>query len=270
MPAVSYMSHFSRCDIPPFSHLCTALMLNPQRPSHILTVFRPSIPGKESNELEILQLLNTFQPKSEHIISLLDSFQTQSTSWAILPKMESVAAYVVVAPNQLYGKVAQVCWGLIRGIAYLHEICIAHSDIKPSNLVVDQGFCLKIIDFDLAMQVKDEDEEVNDQCGTKHWMAPEIEKKLAYSPIKADRWSSGRVILYLLHELKKEDELLRAIGRKLAAHSPKQRPSMDEVAATPLDMPNIARKKTLRSWQPKMKMDRENAKPPKAKKQRLR
>jgi serine/threonine protein kinase len=222
------------------SYLCTALMLDPQKPSHILTVFRPSIPGKEliakkvheeSNELEILQLLNTFQPNSEHVISLVDSFQTQSTFWVILPKMESVAAYVVVAPLQLSEKVAQICWGLIQGVAHLHKVCIAHRDIKPSNLVVDRDFCLKIIDFDLAMQVKDEDEEVNDQCGTKHWMAPEVEKKLAYSPVKADRWSSGRVLLYLLDELRKEDELLRTIGRKLTAHNPKHRPSMDEVAA---------------------------------------
>jgi serine/threonine protein kinase len=239
-------------------------------------VFRPSIPGKkftakkideESNELEFLKLLNTLQPKSEHIISLLDSFQTQSTSWAILPKMESVADYVAVAPNQLSGKVTQVCWGLIDGVAYLHRVCVAHRDIKPSNLVVDKEFSLKIIDFDLAMRVKDEDEKVNDQCGTKHWMAPEIEKTLMYSPIKADRWSSGRVILYLLDELKKEDELLRMIGRKLTAHSPKQRPSMDEARTLPSDMPNVARKRALRPRQSKMKIDGENAKP-QAKKQR--
>jgi serine/threonine protein kinase len=73
-----------------------------------------------------------------------------------------------------------------------------------------------MIDFDIAMQVKDEDEEVDDQCGTKHWMAPEVKKKSStYSPIKADRWSCGRVLLYLLDELRKEDKLLRAILRKL-------------------------------------------------------
>ncbi|KAH9952844.1 kinase-like domain-containing protein, partial [Russula dissimulans] len=83
---------------------------------------------------------------------------------------------------------------LIRGVAFLHKLCIAHRDIKPDNLLVDQEICLKIIDFDIAMQVKDEDEEVDGQCGTKHWIAPEIEEKLMYSPIKADRWSTGRVL----------------------------------------------------------------------------
>ena len=43
--------------------------------------------------------------------------------------------------------------------------------------MVDQELCLKIIDFNIAMQLKDEDEEVDDECGTKYWMAPEVEKK---------------------------------------------------------------------------------------------
>ena len=54
------------------------------------------------------------------------------------------------------------------------------------------------------MKVKGEDEVVNDHCGTKHWVAPEIEEKLMYSPIKADRWSSGQVLLYLLERLREE------------------------------------------------------------------
>ncbi|KIY47125.1 kinase-like protein, partial [Fistulina hepatica ATCC 64428] len=84
---------------------------------------------------------------------------------------------------------------LIKGLAYLHELCIAHRDIKPDNLLVDQDFCLKIIDFDLAIQVKDEDEEVSDHCGTKGWEAPEVKSEWpTYSPIKADRWSCGHVI----------------------------------------------------------------------------
>jgi serine/threonine protein kinase len=218
---------------------------------------------KESNELKIFELLNTFQLKSEHIISLHESFQTQSTSWAILPKIISLVG------GQLHGKVAQVCWGLIKGVAYLHKFCIAHRDIKPENLVVDWGFCLKIIDFDYAMEVIDEDEVVNGQCGTKGWMAPETEKSM-YSPIRADRWSTGRVLLYLLNKFRKEDTVLRTIALKLTTHNPELRSSMLQVAASLSDAANVAvERKATRSLQDTVEVDGENAMPPRVKKQKL-
>ena len=77
------------------------------------------------------------------------------------------------------------------------------------------------------MRVEDEveDEEDDDQCGTEDWMAPEVEEKLRHSPIKADRWSCGRVLLFLLDEFGEEDRFLRAFARNLVAQ---QRPSLLE------------------------------------------
>jgi serine/threonine protein kinase len=71
-------------------------------------------------------------------------------------------------------------WGLVKGIGYLHKFCIAHRDITE-NLVVDRDFCLKSVNFDVAMKVDDEDEMARlrrSQCSM-------------YSPIKAGWWSSG-------------------------------------------------------------------------------
>jgi len=171
-----------------------------------------------------------FQPKSENIISLLDSFEVQSRTWTILPRLDSITDYILIAPDQLSPNIAQICWGLIRGLAYLHEHCIAHRDIKPDNLLVSkEDFCLKVIDFDISIQVKDEDEEVDGQCGTESWMAPEAEdKSLMYSPIRADRWSCGRVILHLLDEFRKEDKPLWSIATKLKVRDPKRWPSLLE------------------------------------------
>jgi len=177
-----------------------------------------------SKELEMLRLLDTFPSKSDHVISLIDSFH----GWAILPKMGTVKNYVEFAPNPSESKVSRLCLGLIKGLTYLHEHHIAHRDIKPDNLLLDKNFCLKIIDFDIAMRVKDEDDEDDDQCGTKNWMAPEVEKKLRHSPIKADRWACGRVLLFLLDKFGKEDKSLGVFARNLMAYNPKDRPSLLE------------------------------------------
>ncbi|KAI0288637.1 kinase-like domain-containing protein [Russula brevipes] len=163
--------------------------------------------------------------KHKHIIQLEDSFE----GFAILPKM--IPLQDVKLSQACESEVVEVCLGLIQGVAYLHQCNIAHRDIKPDNLVVDREFCLKIIDFDVAMQVKDENEEVDNSCGTKHWMAPEVEKKLRHSPIRADRWACGRVLQYLLGSGRTEGErptiaTLRPIADNLCAYVPKDRPSL--------------------------------------------
>ena len=183
--------------------------------------------------------------------------------------MDTVADYVSIQPDVLYGRVTQLCWGLIRGVMYLHKFRIAHRDIKPDNLVVDseRNFSLKIIDFDVAMRVEDEDEVVEGQCGTKGWMAPEMVDKLMYSPIKADRWSTGAVILYLLDALREEDTVLRMTGQKLTAHDPEQRPSMLQVAGPLPDV--VDERKASRSLQDAMEVYGESAMLPRMKKPKL-
>ena len=208
----------------------------PQMPDHIFTVYRPMDSSKkfiakkvreDSNELELLRFLDTVQRKSDHIISLVDSFH----GWAILPKLTTVNVYFDFGPKLSESKVSLLCLGLIKGLTYLHEHRIAHRDIKPHNLLVDvnnENFHLIITDFDIAMRVEDEDEEVDDQCGTKHWMAPEVKEKLRHSPIRVDRWSCGHVILYFLDKSKQEGKHLRSFAAKLTARDPKRRPSLLE------------------------------------------
>src|SRR5579863_3551916 len=58
-------------------------------------------------------------------------------------------------------------------------------------------------------------------------------KSSMYSPVKADRWSCGRVLLCLLDEFLKEERLMRVIGRELRAHGPKRRSSLFEWESWP-------------------------------------
>jgi hypothetical protein len=102
------------------------------------------------------------------------------------------------------------------------------------------------------------------------------ESPLAYSLIKADRWSCGHVILYFLERFGQEHKLLRAIVRKLKVYNPTQRPSLLRwhtwVTASYRDVPNvgnIGEQTALRPRQDTVEVNGESMKPPKAKKPRL-
>jgi serine/threonine protein kinase len=222
----------------PISTYCVRLTAVCQLPPHIFTVCRRTDPRKTeliakctrkgSNELEILQYLRV--RRAPHIISLIESFHAPSGSWAILPRLNSIHDQLDFDSSRFRGKVAQLCWGLIEGLAYLHEHHIAHMDIKPDNLFYDDAYQLQIADFDVAIQVEDENEEVVGYRGTNGWTAPEVGARdgpaLTYSPIKADRWSCGHVLLHILDTVGDGDGNLRVIAEKLKARAPKQRLSL--------------------------------------------
>ena len=58
---------------------------------------------------------------------------------------------------------------------------------------------------------------------------------------EADRWSTGKVLLYLLDRFGEEDTVLRATAStKLTAYNPDRRPSMLHVASLLSDVVNVA------------------------------
>ena len=109
-----------------------------------------------------------------------------------------------------------LAYQILNGIKYMHICKIAHMDLKPQNIVIDQYMNAKIIDFSISLNYKKNSPESSIKlpfCGTNFYMSKEILKseKIKVKDLhKVDLYSFG-VMLYNLafatypYGLEKED-----------------------------------------------------------------
>jgi serine/threonine protein kinase len=181
------------------------------------------------NELSILQHLSSTKSAENHTIPLLRSFRLDVGTFIVVPEYEPLDLGLRL--GGLAGKTVNLSNQLIEGIAFIHRNGVAHLDIKPKNIVVRGRDRLYIIDFDISVRVDGPNHFMDRWCGTSGWMAPEIGDRdgprRLYSPIRADLWSCGQVISYLIckdiHN-KKEVEKLKRLSRGLMNPNPLLRP----------------------------------------------
>ncbi|KAM0881570.1 hypothetical protein ACQ4PT_032874 [Festuca glaucescens] len=96
---------------------------------------------------------------------------------------------------------------IAKGLCYLHEECrrkIAHLDIKPQNILLDDNFNAKVADFGLCKLInKDQSKVVTMMRGTPGYLAPEwLTSRITE---KVDVYSFGVVIMEIVSGRKNID-----------------------------------------------------------------
>lgn len=85
---------------------------------------------------------------------------------------------------------------LISAVSYLHSNSIVHRDIKDENIVINEIFHIKLIDFGSAAYVH-KGKQFATFCGTFDYCAPEVLLGNKYFGPEVDVWTCG-ITLYTL------------------------------------------------------------------------
>lgn len=147
------------------------------------------------NELRILKMLD-----HKNIIKLYDHIQGEHMEFLIMengPK-QMLNDY---AKNFHLQKITEydakkIFNQVLEAVAYLHDINIIHRDLKMQNILINEKYNVKLIDFGFA-HFYDKKKKLSVYCGTPSYMAPELACRIPYDGKATDVWSLG-VLLYIM------------------------------------------------------------------------
>ncbi len=138
-----------------------------------------------------------------NIVTAYDAEHTGDTTFLVMEYVEGVTlAQLVLERGPL--PIAEAC-GCVRqaalGLQHAHERGMVHRDVKPANLIRCPDGTVKVLDFGLAMLTAERGEALTSEnavMGTLDYMAPEQAEDARSADIRADVYSLGCTLWFLL------------------------------------------------------------------------
>lgn len=148
-------------------------------------------------ELDILTRIN-----HPHIIQIQHIFQRKSRYYVFMRYAEKGDLLDFVLKRGALSESQARVWfrQIALAVHYLHEMDIAHRDLKCENIFITGNYNIRLADFGFARYTVDrQGKRITSEtyCGSISYAAPEILRGLPYYPKVSDVWSLG-VILYVI------------------------------------------------------------------------
>jgi serine/threonine protein kinase len=109
----------------------------------------------------------------------------------------SVVMSGMMSRPEIYCVFRQIC----DGVEYLHELGLAHRDLKLDNCVMTHSNIVKLIDFGTATVFQYPGKPLTQATGivgSDPYLAPEVLSKESYDPRKTDVWSVAIIFLCMI------------------------------------------------------------------------
>lgn len=170
-----------------------------------LKIPRPSITGGcQVVERFRRELQSIGQLQHPNVVAALDAGQADGVYYLAMEYIEGCKLSELVRRGDPL-RIADAC-ELIRqaatGLEFVHSRSLVHRDVKPSNLMLDQSGCVKILDFGLALRAQpicqEELTSAGQMLGTHPYMAPEQCRNSHDVDMRADVYSLGCTFYRLL------------------------------------------------------------------------
>lgn len=161
-------------------------------------------------ELRIHQFLD-----HPHILKIFDIVYTDDLIIVVTELCERGDLLTVISNHEVKdsAKLMQLFYQICDAVSYLHKRGIAHLDIKPDNILVDNYMNVKLSDFGCCESQTSNNIPIQ-PCGTLYYAAPEMLTKPRTDNRAADIWSLGIVLCTLYTEhlpwLPGEDDFIKS------------------------------------------------------------
>jgi len=185
------------------SHVYKSLVKKMNQPVSMKIVSKDKNHTKNSNEIKIANKL-----KHKNIIKFfgMETIKNEKCDINCLimeySKFGNLRQFQKNIIKRAYLTESTLCYFsflILDGLKYCHMNKIAHFDIKPQNIIIDETLNIKIIDFSISMDYRNKNEKIKlPHRGTPNYMAPEVKNSELINTSdleKIDLFSFG-VMLY--------------------------------------------------------------------------